>query len=93
MTIPLRNALLVPQKATYELQDKVYLFVVDRNNVVKSRSITIKNRLADLYVVEDGLSEGDKIVLEGVQNVKDDDKIAYKYVEPGDVIYHLQLIK
>jgi len=93
MNIPLRHALLVPQKATYELQDKVYVFVVDRNSIVKSRSITIKNRLSDIYVVDGGLSEGDKIVLEGVQNVKDDDKIAYKYVEPRDVISNLQLIK
>ena len=93
MTIPLRNALLIPQKATYELQDKVYVFVVDKNNVVKSRLITIKNRLPDIYVVGEGLSDGDKIVLEGVQNVKDDDKIEYKYVEPGTVISSLQLIK
>jgi len=93
MTIPLKNALLIPQKATYELQDKVYVFVVDKNNVVKSRNITIKHRLPDIYVVDEGLADGDKILLEGVQNVKDDDKIEYKYVEPGNVIFNLQLIK
>ncbi|GAB2817317.1 efflux RND transporter periplasmic adaptor subunit [Ferruginibacter profundus] len=93
MTVPLKDALVIPQKATYELQDKVYVFVVDKNNVVKSRNITIKNRLSDIYVVDGGLSEGDKILLEGVQNVKDDDKIAYKYVEPAAVISNLQLIK
>ncbi len=93
MIVPLRNALLVPQKATYELQDKVYVFVVDKNNIVKSRNITIKNRLSNIYAVDSGLLDGDKILLEGVQNVKDDDKIAYKYIEPGDVISNLQLIK
>ncbi len=93
MVVPLRNALLVPQKATYELQDKVYVFVVDKNNIVKSRNITIKNRLSDIYAVDSGLLDGDKILLEGVQNVKDDDKIVYKYIEPGDVISNLQLIK
>ncbi|MGG9963354.1 efflux RND transporter periplasmic adaptor subunit [Ferruginibacter sp. SUN106] len=93
MTIPLKDALVIPQKATYELQDKVYVFVVDKNNVVKSRNITIKNRLSDIYVIDGGLSEGDKILLEGVQNVKDDDKIEYKYVEPAAVISSLQLIK
>jgi membrane fusion protein (multidrug efflux system) len=92
MTIPVNNALIIPQKATYELQDKVYVFVVDKNNIVKSRNITIKNVLPDLYVV-DGLSEDDKILLEGVQNAKDDDKIEYKYVDPKSVISGLQLIK
>jgi membrane fusion protein (multidrug efflux system) len=74
------------------LQDKVYVFVVDKNNVVKSRAIIIKNRLPEIYVV-DGVSDGDKILLDGVQNVKDDDKIEYKYIEPGNVISNLQLIK
>jgi membrane fusion protein (multidrug efflux system) len=92
MTIPITNGLIIPQKATYELQDKIYVYVVDKNNVVKSRSITIKNVLPDLYVV-DGLSENDKILLEGVQIAKDDDKIEYKYVEPKNVISGLQLIK
>jgi membrane fusion protein (multidrug efflux system) len=92
MTIPITNGLIIPQKATYELQDKIYVYVVDKNNVVKSRSITIKNVLPDLYVVE-GLSENDKILLEGVQIAKDDDKIEYKYVELKNVISGLQLLK
>jgi membrane fusion protein (multidrug efflux system) len=92
MTVRTTNALIIPQKATYELQDKVYVFVVDKNNIVKSRSITIKNVLPDLYVV-DGLAEDDKILLEGVQNAKDDDKIEYKYVDPKNAIAGLQLIK
>jgi membrane fusion protein (multidrug efflux system) len=92
MTIPITNGLIIPQKATYELQDKIYVYVVDKDNVVKSRSITIKNVLPDLYVV-DGLSENDKILLEGVQIAKDDDKIEYKYVEPKNVISGLQLLK
>ena len=92
MTIPITNALIIPQKSTYELQDKIYVYVLDKNNVVKSRNITIKNVLPDLYVV-DGLSENDKILLEGVQIAKDDDKIEYKYVEPKNVISGLQLLK
>jgi len=67
--------------------------VVDKNNVVKSRNISITNSLPDLYVVGSGLSEDDKILLEGVQSAKDDDKIDYKYVEPKSVIANLQLIK
>jgi membrane fusion protein (multidrug efflux system) len=93
MIVPVKDGLLIPQKATYELQDKVYVFVVDKDNKVSSRNIIIKNRLPNIYVVESGLSEGDKIVLEGVQNVKDDDRIQYKYIDPKEVLMHLQLIR
>lgn len=93
MTVPVRNALIIPQKATYELQDKVYVFVIDKDNKVKSKNITIKNRLSNVYVVDSGLEDGDKILLEGVQNVKDDDKVTYEFKEPREVLSSLQLIK
>lgn len=91
MVVPLRNALVIPQKATYEIQDKVYVFVVDKNNVVRSRNITIASEMPDLYVVSNGLDEHDKILLEGVQKVKDDDKIKYEYRAPKEVISQLRL--
>ncbi|MBI1224617.1 MAG: efflux RND transporter periplasmic adaptor subunit [Bacteroidetes bacterium] len=93
MTVPLKDALIIPQKATYELQDKIYVFVVGKDDKVSSRSITIKSKLPNLYVLESGLQDGEKILLDGVQNVRDDDKIEYKYEEPKDVVFNLQLIK
>lgn len=93
MRVNLSDALIIPQKATYEIQDKVYVFVVDKNNVVKSRNITVKQRLPDVYVVDSGLGENEKILLEGVQNAKDDDKIKYSFVDPKNVVFALQLIK
>jgi len=91
MTIPVSKALIIPQKATYEIQDKKYVFVVDKNNVVKSKNITISGELPDLYVVASGLTENDRILFEGVQKVKDDDKIAYEFLKPEEVIHHLRL--
>ena len=91
MTVPVNNALIIPQKTTYEIQDKIYVFVVDKNNVVKSREITIAGAMPDLYVVKKGLSADDKILLEGIQKVKDDDKIKYDYQKPEVVLAHLKL--
>ena len=91
MTVPAKNALIIPQKATYEIQDRKYVFVVDNNNVVKSREITIRGAMPDLYVIDKGLMETDKILLEGVQKVKDDDKIQYEFQKPADIISHLRL--
>jgi membrane fusion protein, multidrug efflux system len=91
MTVPVRHAMLIPQKATYEIQEKTYVFVVDKNGVVRSRNITISNQMPDLYVVGSGLADTDKVLLEGVQKVKDDDKIDTDYVAPKEVITHLKL--
>jgi len=91
MTVPLRNALVIPQKATYEIQDKIYVFVVDNRGFVRSRNITINGEMPDLYVVSGGLKANDKILLEGVQKVKEDDKISFEYRSPNEVISSLRL--
>ena len=75
MNVDLKHALIIPQKATFELQDKMYVYVLDKNNVIKSRNIKIKQRLNNLFVIESGLSENDVFILEGIQSLKDDDKV------------------
>ena len=91
MTVPEKNALVIPQKTTYEIQDKIYVFIIDKNNVVKSREITIAGSMPDIYVVKSGITKNDKILLEGVQKVNDDDKIEYTYQKPEEVLAHLKL--
>lgn len=92
MRVPLKNAIVIPQKATYEIQDKKYVFVVDKNNKVSSKEISITGEIPDLYVVTSGISSNDKILLEGVQKVKEGDKINYSYIAPQKVIKNLRLI-
>ena len=91
MTIPLRNAIIIPQKSTYEILEKKYVFVVDKNNIVHSREISIASEMPDLYVIKDGLSENEKILLEGIRKVKDGDKIEYEYESPKTVIPKLKV--
>jgi len=91
MTLPVHNALIIPQKATYEIQDQKYVFIIDKNGMAKSRNIKIAYELPDLYVVGSGLAEGDKILLEGVQKVKDDQKIQTKFQDPRKVLQSLKL--
>jgi membrane fusion protein, multidrug efflux system len=93
LTVDLKNALIIPQKATFELQDKTYVYVVDEKNIVKARSITIAQKLPNLFVIGSGLAENDKLLLEGVQTVREDDKINPVFTAPKEVIGHLQLIK
>ncbi len=93
LTIPLKNAVIIPQKATFEIQDKIYVYVVDQNNIVKSKNITIKQRISNLYVIQSGLDAKDKILLEGIQSVKDDDTVQTTFVPAPEIIKNLQLIK
>ncbi|NTS41868.1 efflux RND transporter periplasmic adaptor subunit [Flavisolibacter sp. BT320] len=67
----LQQKLLVPQKAVLEIQDKSFVFVLGADNTVKMKSFTPNLRIADYFVVEDGLAPGDVIVYEGVQNIRD----------------------
>jgi len=91
MTLPLKNVLVIPQKATYETQDQKYVFVIDKNGIAKSRNIQITYELPDVYIVGSGLSAGDRILLEGVQKVKEDQKIQTKFTDPAIVLQSLKL--
>lgn len=91
MTLPLTGALIIPQKATYEMQDQTYVFVVDKNGIVKSRNIKVEYELPDIYVISSGLTTGDKILLEGIQKVKDDQKVKFKFEDPKKVMKSLKL--
>jgi len=91
MTLPLKNALIIPQKATYEIQDQKYVFVVGNNGVVKSKNIKVAYELPDVYVVGSGLATGDKVLLEGVQKVKDDQKVKTKFQDSKKVLQSLKL--
>ena len=93
LVVPIKNALMIPQKATFEIQDKTYVYVVDKDNVISSRNIKIKQRLSNIYIIESGLSENDKILIDGIQTVKEDEKIKPKLISGQQVFDNLQLIK
>ncbi len=71
LTEPAKEALIIPQKSVFEVQDKNYVFVLDAENNVRMQNIIPQTRLSQYYIVKDGLKTGDKIVYEGVQNVKE----------------------
>ena len=85
----LENALLIPQKSTFEIQDKTYVFVVDKNNTVERRAIDIKLRMSQFYVVESGLIASDLLIYEGIQLVQDGDVITPSALESSQVFAQL----
>lgn len=91
MQLPLYKALLIPQKATYEVLEKKFVFVVDKNNVVHAREITVAAEMPDLYVVKSGLKESERILLEGIRKVNEGERIAFRFEDPRQVIRHLKV--
>ncbi len=65
LTNVLDDAVLVPQKSVFEIQDKNYVYVIDQKNQVKMRSFVPKSRFSNFYVVDSGLEPGERIVYEG----------------------------
>ena len=88
---PIRNAMLIPQKATFEVLEKKYVFVVDVEGIVQAREVKIEAELPHIFVVHEGLEETDKILLEGLRHVKDRQKIRTKMLDPQEVMSHLEL--
>jgi membrane fusion protein (multidrug efflux system) len=65
------SAVAVPQEATYEMQDKTFVFVVADSNKVAGSAITIAGKSGNYYLVENGVKAGDKIVYSGFDRLQD----------------------
>lgn len=84
------SALVIPQRATYETLAKKYAYVIDENNVVHQRDIVIQSEKDDIYLIKEGLDVKDRIILEGIRQVKDGEKVEYEYEAPEEVLKHLK---
>lgn len=91
MTTPLPKAIIIPQKATFEVLEKKYVYVVDDKKRVHQREVTVASEMPDLFIVSGGLKASDKIMLEGIRKVKDGDKIEFEYQDPKQVVSHLKV--
>ena len=82
----LDTAILIPQKATYEVQGKRFVYVVESTGTVRSTAIEIaESGNGQYYVVEEGLQPGDQIVLEGVASLRDGTPIKPRAVNADSV--------
>ncbi|SFI58241.1 membrane fusion protein, multidrug efflux system [Olleya namhaensis] len=91
MAVPFKDVIIIPQKATFQVLDKTYVFIVDQDHIVKQKEITIGAELPHLFIVSKGLSENDTILLEGIRMVKNNEEIETKFLEPNKVMSELDL--
>ena len=87
----LRDVLLIPQKATFEVLDHRYVYVIGADSMLHTTRIEVGAELQHLFVVNAGLSNDDLILLEGLRKVKDEQKVDFEFIAPDSVMKHLDL--
>jgi len=71
ISIQHQNAIVIPQDATIEIQDKVYVFLVDKKNAVTRQPVVVSGKSGTDYLIKEGIATGDRIVLKGFENLPD----------------------
>jgi membrane fusion protein (multidrug efflux system) len=91
MAKPYENALLIPQKATFEILDKTYVYVINKEGKLEQRLINIEADLPHLFIVKDGLKDDERILLEGLRKVHAGQKVEIDLRPPERVLSELEL--
>ena len=65
-----QGALLVPQRAVTELQGTYQVAVVDSENKISIRTVKMGDRVGTMWIIDEGLKPGERVVAEGVQKVR-----------------------
>jgi membrane fusion protein (multidrug efflux system) len=86
----LHGATVIPMRATFELLDKQYVYVVDKDDVVHRREIVPQHEMDDIFVIKHGVGVDDRIVLEGIRELSDGDKVQYEFRPPEEVLRKLK---
>jgi membrane fusion protein (multidrug efflux system) len=86
------DALVIPQRATFEVLDKRYVYVIEAGNVARQREIFVHEEIDDVFVIkkDKGVGVEDKIVLEGVRQIRDGDTVEFEQLSADHVAGHLK---
>lgn len=91
LRIPVPDALLIPKKATFDVLEKKFVFVVGPEGQVHARPIKVSAELSELFLVASGLKEADRILLDGLRKVQDGSEIEVEEQAPEEVLRHLDV--
>jgi membrane fusion protein, multidrug efflux system len=84
---PLNDAIVIPQRATFEILNKRYVWVLDEEDKAHQKLITVEHEQEDIFVISKGLEVQDRIVLEGVRQMEQDKKLeGFEFRKPEDAL-------
>ena len=78
-----KGAILVPQAATIEIQDRIFVYTLDKDNKTVRQAITVIGTSGNQYLVSDGVKSGDRIVVSGVDRLKEGMEIKPEKAKPA----------
>jgi membrane fusion protein (multidrug efflux system) len=91
LPVVMKGAIVIPQRAVFEVLDKRYVYVVGKDEVVHQREIVIDHHeMEDVFIITKGLDVNDKIVLEGSRQLRDGEKVEYEFQQPEQVMLALK---
>lgn len=64
------NSIVIPQKCAKELQGQFSVMFVNNENVLESKTVQVTDKVGEFYIIKEGLNNGDKIILEGIQKAR-----------------------
>ncbi|MGF1635756.1 MAG: efflux RND transporter periplasmic adaptor subunit [Cyclobacteriaceae bacterium] len=85
----LENVLVIPQKSTFEIQDKTFVYCLDDQNKIVMKSLIPALKIPHLYIVDNGITDQDRIIYEGIQQVKVNQEINPEFRPLSDIILEL----
>ena len=91
MTKPYKNAQLIPQKAVFEIMDKSYVYVVNKEEKLEQRLIKIEADIPQWFIVKAGLQDDDKILIDGLRKVHSGQEVNIDLRPPEKVRSELKL--
>lgn len=83
---------VIPESATIDRQGRIFVYGVKGDSVVVSRSIRVRDRVNNLIVAGDGVSRGDVIVAQGVQNLRDNAPVKVQMLPFDSVAHSLETV-
>ncbi len=76
-----KNAILIPQRAVTEVQGDFRVAIVDKQNKISLRKVTVGQRIGPMWVIESGLSVGEQVVTDGGMKVREGSSVSPTLVE------------
>lgn len=87
----IKKAVIIPQKSTFEILDKKFVLVVDKNGILHEREIVVAEEAPNVFILKSGLNPNEMFLLERQNKIYKGDKIKYKVLDPQTVIKNLDL--
>ncbi|HBQ13302.1 MAG TPA: efflux RND transporter periplasmic adaptor subunit [Myxococcales bacterium] len=86
----LHDVLVIPQRAVFDILDRQYVYVVAEDGVAHQRELTVAHESDDIFVIASGLEADDRYVLDGVQQVRDGERLTTEFVSPEESLSNLR---